>query len=200
MPATQDPARDIATLKAKYKEERDKRIRPEGNDQYREVAGALALVAADPNADHQFLRAPIAAEIDALVIGGGFGGLLAAARLRECGVKDIRVVERGSDFGGTWYWNRYPNAACDIESYIYLPLLEEVGYVLTEKYAKGPEIFAHAQTIGRHYGLYADAMFQTDATDLAWNDREGIKGRIWTCYPGSFFCTADCIRTNLLYS
>ena len=68
-----------------------------------------------------------------MVIGGGFGGLMTAARLREDGVQDIRIIEKGGDFGGTWYWNRYPGAACDIESYIYLPLLEEVGYMPAEK-------------------------------------------------------------------
>ena len=92
------------------------------------------------------------------MIGGGFGGLLAGARLREAGVDDIRIIEKGGDFGGTWYWNRYPGAQCDVESYIYLPLLEELGYVPTEKYARAPEILAHSQAIGRHYDLYRDAL------------------------------------------
>lgn len=163
---------DAGALRAKYLKERDKRIRPDAVGQYREVAGSLAGIAADPNANPAFHRPPLAANTDVLVIGGGFGGLLAAARLRDIGVEDIRIVERGADFGGTWYWNRYPNAACDIESYIYLPLLEEVGYFPTEKYAKGPEIFAHAQRIGRHYGLYNGALFQTEATDLTWDESQ----------------------------
>ena len=79
------------------------------------------------------------------MIGGGFGGLLAGARLREAGIDDVRIIEKGGDFGGTWYWNRYPGAMCDVESYIYLPLLEELGYVPTEKYARAPEILAHSQ-------------------------------------------------------
>ena len=71
------------------------------------------------------------------MIGGGFGGLLAGARLRERGVENIRIIEKGGDFGGTWYWNRYPGLACDVESYIYLPLLEELGYIPVEKYSRG---------------------------------------------------------------
>ena len=84
-----------------------------------------------------------------LIIGGGFGGLLAGARLREAGVERIRIIEKGGDFGGTWYWNRYPGAQCDIESYIYLPLLEETGYIPKEKYSFAPEIREHARRIGR---------------------------------------------------
>ena len=83
-------------------------------------------------------REPLTDEVDVVVIGGGFGGLLAGARLREAGVDDIRIIEKGGDFGGTWYWNRYPGAMCDVESYIYLPLLEEIGYVPKEKYAHAP--------------------------------------------------------------
>ena len=102
-----------------------------------------------------------------VVIGGGFGGLLAGARLREAGVKDIRIIEKGGDFGGTWYWNRYPGAACDIESYIYLPLLEEIGYVPVEKYSRAPEILRHSRAIGEHFDLYKNACFQTEVTEHA---------------------------------
>jgi len=104
------------------------------------------------------------------VVGGGFGGLLTGARLREAGVQDVRIIEKGGDFGGTWYWNRYPGAACDIESYIYLPLLEEVGYVPVEKYSRAPEILAHTRKIGEHFDLYKAAIFQTEVTELRWDD------------------------------
>jgi cation diffusion facilitator CzcD-associated flavoprotein CzcO len=85
-------------------------------------------------------------------------------------VADIRVIEKGGDFGGTWYWNRYPGAMCDVESYIYLPLLEEIGYIPKEKYTHAPEILAHSQAIGRHYGLYDNACFQTEVTGMEWDD------------------------------
>ena len=71
------------------------------------------------------------------------------------------MIEKGGDFGGTWYWNRYPGAQCDIEAYIYLPLLEETGYIPKEKYSYAPEILEHSQRIGKKYDLYRDVCFQT---------------------------------------
>jgi len=130
---------DPDALREKYRAERDKRLRPDANDQYIEVKGDFRHYVDDPYVEPGFTRAPLTDTVDALVIGGGFGGLLAAARLREAGVEKIRIVEKGGDFGGTWYWNRYPGAQCDIESYIYLPLLEETGYVPREKYAFAAE-------------------------------------------------------------
>ena len=79
-------------------------------------------------------------------------------------------IEKGGDFGGTWYWNRYPGAQCDIESYIYLPLLEELDYIPTEKYACAKEILEYSQAIGRHYDLYEGALFQTEVTHMRWDD------------------------------
>ncbi|MBJ7426778.1 MAG: NAD(P)/FAD-dependent oxidoreductase, partial [Ilumatobacteraceae bacterium] len=85
-------------------------------------------------------------------------------------ITNFRIVEKGGDFGGTWYWNRYPNAACDVESYVYLPLLEETGYMPTEKYAKAPEIFAYCQLLGRTFDLYRAALFQTEIADMRWDE------------------------------
>ncbi|HRD47346.1 MAG TPA: monooxygenase, partial [Caulobacter sp.] len=99
-----------------------------------------------------------------------FGGLLAGARLREAGVASLRMIEKGGDFGGTWYWNRYPGAACDIESYVYLPLLEEVGYLPVEKYTRAPEILNYCRKIGEHFDLYRDVCFQTEVTAMAWDE------------------------------
>jgi cyclohexanone monooxygenase len=160
---------DPDALRAKYRAERDKRLRPDANDQYREVTGALAHYLDDPYVAPGFTREPLHDAVDAVVIGGGFGGLLAGARLREAGVAELRIIEKGGDFGGTWYWNRYPGAQCDVESYIYLPLLEETGYVPSEKYVRAPEILRHSQAIGRKYDLYRDALFQTEVTELRWD-------------------------------
>jgi cyclohexanone monooxygenase len=161
---------DPDSLRERYREERDKRLRADGNDQYREVEGDLAHFVDDPYVEPGFTREALCDEVEVVIIGGGFGGLLAGARLREAGVEDIRIIEKGGDFGGTWYWNRYPGAQCDIESYIYMPLLEELGYIPTEKYSHGPEILAHTQAIGRHYDLYANACFQTEVTEMRWDD------------------------------
>ena len=161
---------DPDALREKYRRERDKRLRPDGNDQYREITGALAGYLDDPHVEPGFTRAALAEETEVAIIGGGFSGLLAAVRLVEAGIEDVRLIETGGDFGGTWYWNRYPGVQCDIESYIYLPLLEELGYVPKEKYSHGPEIWAHAQAIGRHYGLYEKALFQTQLVGMRWDE------------------------------
>ena len=163
---------DLEAIRHRYAAERDKRIREDGNDQYVEIAGDLARYVDDPYVEPGFQRDPVDKAVDALIIGGGFGGLLAGARLRQAGVKDICVVEKGGDFGGTWYWNRYPGAQCDVESYIYLPLLEELGYMPKEKYSHAPEILEHSRAIGRHFDLYDGALFQTEVEELRWDDDE----------------------------
>jgi len=159
---------DPAELRQKYAQERARRLRPEGNDQYREVAGQLARFEEDPYVKPS-ARPAIHEDIEALIVGGGFGGLLAAARLQQAGITDFRIVEKGGDFGGTWYWNRYPGAQCDIESYVYLPLLEETGYMAKEKYSFAPEIFEHAQRIGKHFNLYPKTCFQTQIKEARWD-------------------------------
>ncbi len=161
---------DPDQLRAKYAEERAKRIRADGNEQYRELTGEFARFHQDTYAESRTERAPLRDEVQVAIIGGGFGGLLTGARLREAGVEDVRIIDAAGDFGGTWYWNRYPGIACDIESYIYLPLLEETEYIPTQKYATGAEIFEHCQRIGRHYDLYRDVCFQTRVTEVRWDD------------------------------
>ena len=163
---------DPDVLRTRYRQERDQRLRSDGNDQYQEVAGDFSHYIDDPYVEPGFTRAPLHDEVEVLIIGGGFGGLLAGARLREAGIKDIRIIEKGGDFGGTWYWNRYPGAQCDIEAYIYLPLLEEVGYIPKEKYSHAPEILKHARAIGEKFDLYRNACFQTTIKDMRWDDGE----------------------------
>jgi len=161
---------DPDALRDKYRAEREKRLRPDANAQYREVTGELAHFVDDPHVEPGFARAPLTDDVDVVLIGGGFGGLLAGARLREAGVTDIRIIEKGGDVGGTWYWNRYPGLACDVESYVYMPLLEELEYVPKEKYSRGSEIFAHCKAIAEKYDLYRNACFQTEVTSVRWDD------------------------------
>src|SRR5215212_12171871 len=157
-------------LRAKYAKERERRLRPDGITQYVEVSGPFAPFAEDPWADPNFVREPITDEVDVAIVGAGFGGLLTGARLRELGVERVRLIDKAADVGGTWYWNRYPGIACDVESYVYMPLLEEIGYIPTEKYAKGQEIFAHCRRIAEHYDLYRDACLQTEVTEIRWDE------------------------------
>ena len=164
---------DPRELKKKYELERDKRILPDGNGQYvPTVDGKFADFAKDPWADPDFSRAPIVDHTEVIIAGGGFGGLLVGARLREAGFSDIRIIEEAGDFGGTWYWNRYPGAMCDIEAHIYLPLLEELNYAPRHRYTYAPEILEHSRRIGRHYGLYDKACFQTVITSARWLEDE----------------------------
>jgi cyclohexanone monooxygenase len=170
MTAPENVPFDPVALREKYRRERDKRLRADGNDQYVEVKGKFAHFLDDPYAPPGYTRAPLHDEVEVAVVGGGFGGLLAGVRLRQAGVESIRMIDPACDFGGTWYWNRYPGIACDIESYTYLPLLEEVGYVPKEKYSYGPEILEHSQAIARKFDLYRDTCFQTRVTELRWDD------------------------------
>jgi cyclohexanone monooxygenase len=160
---------DKDALRAKYAEERAKRLRPDGNAQYIELKDQLAHYLADPYTPVTE-RAPKTDHVTVAFIGGGFAGLLTGARLKEAGVEDVRLIDKAGDFGGTWYWNRYPGAMCDTASFVYMPLLEETGHMPTEKYAHGPEILDHCRRIGKQYGLYDHALFHTEVTSLEWDD------------------------------
>ncbi|SRX96010.1 monooxygenase [Phenylobacterium zucineum HLK1] [Mycobacterium shimoidei] len=160
---------DPAALRARYARERQRRLRPDGIDQYVEIAGAFARFGDDPWADPDFERDPITDMVDVAVVGAGFGGLLIGARLKQLGIDDVWLIDKAADVGGTWYWNRYPGIACDVESYVYMPLLEELGYIPTEKYAKGEEIFAHCRRIAEHYDLYRNACLQTEVREIRWD-------------------------------
>jgi cation diffusion facilitator CzcD-associated flavoprotein CzcO len=165
------PAIDKERLRKKYLEERNKRLRADGNDQYIEVKGQLAHYLDDPYTPVT-PRDPKTDHVTFAFIGGGFAGLATAARLTEAGIKDVRIIEKGGDFGGTWYWNRYPGAQCDTASLVYMPLLEETGHMPTEKYAHAPEILAHCRRIGTQYRLYDNALFHTEVSDLKWDEAQ----------------------------
>ncbi|HLI44341.1 MAG TPA: NAD(P)/FAD-dependent oxidoreductase [Acidimicrobiales bacterium] len=158
---------DPEALRERYRIERDKRLRAEGNAQYIEMTGQFAAWLADPYVPAPD-RPPRHEEVTVAVIGGGLAGLVCGAHLKSAGIDDVMIVEKGGDVGGTWYWNRYPGAQCDVESYIYLPLLEETGYVPSEKYAHAPEILEHCRRIARHFGLYERACLSTEVTAIEW--------------------------------
>ena len=160
---------DRQAVLERYLEERDKRIRTDGNDQYVEPTGRYAHFLDDPHVP-AVEREPIDDDVEVAVIGAGFAGLLVGARLREAGIDDVRLIEKGGDVGGTWYWNRYPGAQCDTAAMVYLPLLEETGRRPTEKYTHGPEILEHSRRIARQYGLYDRALLSTEVTGMRWDD------------------------------
>jgi cyclohexanone monooxygenase len=162
-------------LLAKYRSEREKRLRADGNTQYRRVADVLGQNLKDPYTPVT-PRPPKTDHVTFAFIGGGFAGLVTGARLVEAGVKDVRIIEKGGDFGGTWYWNRYPGAQCDTASMVYMPLLEETGHRPSEKYAHAPEILEQCQRIGRQFGLYDHALFHTEVKGLSWDSAK----KVWT--------------------
>jgi len=185
---------DPEALREKYRTERERRLRPDGIGQYVEVAGPFARFARDPWADPDFTREPLTDEVDVAIVGAGLGGLLAGARLRELGVESIRLVDKAADVGGTWYWNRYPGIACDIESYVYMPLLEELGYIPSERYSKGEEIFAHCRRIAEHYDLYRNACLQTEVREITWHPDDArwvIKTNHGDAMRARFVCLAN---------
>ncbi|MGB3331765.1 MAG: NAD(P)/FAD-dependent oxidoreductase [Mycobacterium sp.] len=171
-PPTQTPDDfDIEALRRKYAVERAKRIRTDGSSQYLEVKDDFVEFAeVDP---HTAVtpREPIDADIEVVVLGGGIAGLLAGAYLKKAGVPDVRVIEMGGDFGGVWYWNRFPGIQCDNDAYCYVPMLEELDFIPSKKFADGAEIFAHCQNLGKHFGLYDGAIFSTQVRTVRWKEQ-----------------------------
>ncbi len=161
---------DPAEIQRRYDEERDKRLHPKRNKQFVEVRAEFSHYVDDPYVEGAEARDPLTDETDIIIVGGGFGGVLAGARFRQAGFENIRIIEKGGGFGGTWYWNRYPGAFCDTESYVYFPMLEEVGYVPKHKYSPGYEIREHICRIAKKFDLYRDACFQTAVTDVRFDD------------------------------
>lgn len=165
-----DKKLSLEEAREKYRIEREKRLRADGIRQYKELKGDYEEFDRDPYVEPGFTREAVIEDVDVVIVGGGFGGMIEAANLTKAGITNFRIIEKAGDFGGTWYWNRYPNAACDVESYVYLPLLEDTGYMPTEKYAKAPEIFAYCQLLGRTFDLYRGALFQTEVEDMRWDE------------------------------
>ena len=157
----------IDELRDRYRAEQQKRLRPEGMNQWRELDDELDR---DPFVESGFTRPPVVEETTVVIVGGGFAGMLTAIDLAKHGITDVRIIEKAGDFGGTWYWNRYPGCMCDVESFVYLPLLEETGFMPTEHYASAPEIFEYSKLLARTFNLYPKALFQTNVTDAVWDE------------------------------
>ncbi|RYD47908.1 MAG: NAD(P)/FAD-dependent oxidoreductase, partial [Sphingomonadales bacterium] len=176
-PAAEDI--DIPALRQKYRRERDKRINRNHGDQYvRPVDDFASAYETDPHMPVQ-PRDTISEDLEVAILGGGWTALLAGYHLRQSGVSDFRHIEHGGDFGGVWYWNRYPGIQCDNESYCYLPLLEETGFMPSKRFADGKEIQAYCRQVGETFGFYDKALFHTRVTALRW-DEEIARWRIAT--------------------
>jgi cation diffusion facilitator CzcD-associated flavoprotein CzcO len=161
---------DPEAVHAKYLAERDKRLVP-GRADIRDLTADqhLARYRQDPFTPVAE-RDPVTDDVDVVIVGGGIAGVLAGAQLRKAGIERIRIIDQAGGIGGTWYWNRYPGVMCDVESYIYLPMLEELDYIPTRRYASGEEIRLHLQAIGDRFDLGSDALFHTGVTRAAWDE------------------------------
>ena len=163
---------DPEAVRAKYLAERDKRlvagradIRDLRHDEY------FAKYRDDPFTPATE-RDPVVDEVDVVILGGGIAGVTTGAHLRQAGIERIRIIDQAGGIGGTWYWNRYPGVMCDVESYIYMPMLEEIGYVPSQRYAFGEEILRHLEAVAEHYDLVDDALFHTGVTRAEWREEE----------------------------
>lgn len=161
---------NVVDVRKKYREERDKRVRTDGVNQYVNLEGDFSKFDKDHWAEGDGDRDPITVTVDAVTLGAGMASMLAAVEMQKAGLQDIIMIDKAGGVGGTWYWNRYPGAQCDTESYIYLPLLEETGYIPKEKYSFQPEILEHLQRIASHFGLDKNALFQTQIIEALWSD------------------------------
>lgn len=168
----------LAQTKARYEEERTKRLRSDGNAQFIEVAKSAqyARFADDPWVKPAAIQ-PLQVKFpddrcEMLIVGAGWGGTQNAVRMIESGIpaEDIRIIDPAGGFGGTWYWNRYPGLMCDIESYSYLPYLEETGYVPKHRYSQGEEIREYVELVAEKWGLTDCAVFQTQAQKIVWDE------------------------------
>ncbi|MEU6565211.1 flavin-containing monooxygenase [Nocardia nova] len=161
---------DHEKLAQRYAQERAKRL----GDAYRyrplSREGQFARFARDMNARELPGREPVRAEIEVLIVGGGISGLVSAVELDRAGIADYALVEKGYDFGGTWYWNRYPGVRCDTEAYIYLPFLEETGYVPTERYTGGDEIRDYLRLLAEHFDIPRRSYLGTTVVDASWDN------------------------------
>ena len=162
---------DIAAMRTKYYAERDKRLNSKAGEQYiHEGPGQLHdLYNTDPHMPVQ-PREPLSEDLDVAILGAGFGGTMAAYYLTQQGVTNIRNIDHAGDFGGVWYWNRYPGIQCDNESYCYLPLLEETGFMPSRRFAPGPEIMGYIRLIAEQNGFADKGLFHTLITALKWDE------------------------------
>jgi cation diffusion facilitator CzcD-associated flavoprotein CzcO len=159
-----------AKEQAKYRAFKEQR---EGAADYMSMEGEFSKYLEDVYSAPPVEREALMDECEILVVGGGFAGLLLWYKLQKAGFQDVRFCERGGDVGGTWYWNRYPGIACDVEAYSYLPLLEEMEYFPTMKFASGFEILEYCQKIAEKYGFYDRCLFHTTVGETTWNDDAG---------------------------
>jgi len=173
MKATDVPALDeidIPALQEKYRAERAKRLRPDGATQYVKAKEEFKEeFIEDPHTPVQ-PRDAIDEELEVAVLGAGWSGILATYHLKNAGITDVRNIDHAGDWGGVWYWNRYPGIQCDNDAYCYLPLLEETGFMPSKKYADGYEIYDYMKMIADKFELGSKALFHTVVTSLRWNE------------------------------
>ncbi|RYG60297.1 NAD(P)/FAD-dependent oxidoreductase, partial [bacterium] len=159
---------DLAGLKERYRQEREKRLQSDGGAQYVQPKGDFENVyLSDPHMPVT-PRDSLDEELEVAVLGGGFGGILTSYYLTQAGITNFRNIDHAGDFGGVWYWNRYPGIQCDNDAYCYLPLLEETGFLPSQKFSEGAEVYGYCRLMAEKFG-FADkrvAIIGTGATSI----------------------------------
>ena len=188
----------LVEIREKYRIERDRRVVDSGRRQFRDLAEDFPDFSKDPWALEPVNREILDDEVEVIIVGAGFGGLLMGASLRKIGIERIRLIDVAAGVGGTWYWNRFPGARCDVESYVYMPLLEELGYIPSEKYVTGEEILHYCERIADHFDLYRDACFQTEVKSMQW-DEASARWHVRTEQGDTMRAQYVCMSTGILH-
>lgn len=172
---------ELEDINKRYQKEREKRLRADGLAQFVDIetvekfARAVRNAWPDPVYDKMAPALKDGSRCEFLFVGAGYGSLLTAVRLLDAGVaaEDIRFVDTAGGFGGSWWLNRYPGLMCDVESYMYMPLLEETGYMPKHKYSYGPELRAQAEAIAKKWGLFQNALFRVKVVSMTFDEERG---------------------------
>ncbi|KAI1800661.1 FAD/NAD(P)-binding domain-containing protein [Daldinia bambusicola] len=189
---------DIEAIRAKYESERMKRLRPDGVAQFIAPKGAYSHFT-DDVVTSTTPREPVSANTKVLIVGAGFAGMITAVRLKkDHGIDDFVMVDRAGGFGGTWYWNQYPGVACDVESYIYIPFLEETGYIPKDRFSYGPEIREHMERVSSKWHLEKHAILHTKVTSMSW-DKSTCRWHVRTNRSDNFIAQFVVLATGTFH-
>ena len=119
-------------------------------------------------------RPPKQVRVDVFVLGAGLSGIVMLKKLREAGITNVLACDKASGVGGTWHWNKYPGAACDVDSYSYLPFLHEMKFCPSKKYVTAQEIKGYLERLCSHYQLNESILLETKLESARYDEATSI--------------------------